>query len=134
MSGCDLLRDFDFSVPAPLLPIFRRSHSSTLDAGTSFSLTCLITPNTTGVDTIVSVQSDVAGPGTSHSDRVSVSQPMSVGGGVYETVVNFRHLFEADSGSYNCSAMLISSQDNIIASDSTSAAETIDVGRKCMVL
>ena len=121
-------------MPAPFPLTISCSRNSTLNAGTNFSLTCLITLNTTGVDTIVSVQSDVTGPGTSDSDRVSASRTMSVGGGVYETVVTFRRLFEADRGSYNCSAMLTSSQDNVIASDSISAAETIDVGRKCMLL
>ena len=120
-------------MPSPLSLTFRRSRNSTLNAGTSFSLTCIITTNTTGVDTIVSVQSDVTGSGTSDTDRVSVSQPMSVGRGVYETVMVFRRLLEADSGLYNCSAMSTSSQDNVIASDSISAVETLDVGRKCNI-
>ena len=111
--------------------MFRQSRNSTLFAGTNFSLTCLISPNTTGVDTDFTVESVVTGPGTSpESSRVNVSQLMSVGGGVYETVVVFRHLVEADSGSYNCLAMISSSQTNIVTSDSTSGSETIDVGRK----
>ena len=121
-------------MPAPLTVTFRRSRNSTLNAGTNFTLSCLITPNTTGVDTITTVQSSITGPGTLNSSRVSVSQPMSMGRGVYETVVTFSHLFEADSGSYNCSAMSISSQDNnVVTSDSTAEVETIDVGRKCIL-
>ena len=42
----------------------------------------------------------------------------------------FGHLVEADSGSYNCLAMISSSQANVVTSNSTSASETIDVGRK----
>ena len=111
--------------------MFRRSRNSTLFAGTNFSLTCLILPNTTGVDTDFTVESVVTGPGTSpESSRVSISQPTSVGSGVYETVVMFRRLVEADSGSYNCSALISSSQANFVTSNSTSGSETIDVGRK----
>ena len=110
--------------------MFRRSRNSTLYAGTNFSLTCLITPNTTGVDTDFTVESVVTGPGTSQSSRVSISQPMSVGGGVYETVAMFGHLVEGDSGSYNCSAAISSSVANIVTSDSIFSSVTIEVGRK----
>ena len=82
------------------------------------------------MDTYFTVKSDIAGPGTSNADRVSISQPMPVGGGAYETIVTFGRLFESDSGSYNCSARLASSQDNVIISDPTSAVESIDVARK----
>ena len=118
-------------VPSSLLPMFRRSRNSTLYAGTNFSLTCLISPNTTGVDTDFTVESVVTGPGTSpESSRVSISQPMSVGGGVYETVASFGHLVEGDSGSYNCSAAISSSLANVVPSDSNSVSETIQIGRK----
>ena len=114
--------------------MFRRSRNSTLYAGTNFSLTCLITPNTTGVDTDFTVESVVTGPGTSpESIRVSISQPMSVGGGVYETVASFGHLVEGDSGSYNCSAVISSSLANVVTSDSNFSFETIEVERKKFV-
>ena len=107
--------------------MFRQSRNTTLYAGTNFSLTCLITPNTTGVDTDFTVESSVTGPGTSESGRVSISLPTSVEGGIYETVVAFSHLLEGDEGSYNCSARTTSSQSNVIASDPTSAGESITV-------
>ena len=113
-------------MPAPLLLNFSRSRHTPLNAGTNFSLSCLISANIAGVDTDFSVQSSIAGPGTSDTDRVSISQPMPVGGG-FETVVTFRRLFESDSGSYNCSSRLATSQDNVITSESISAAESIDV-------
>ena len=113
-------------MPAPLPLIIHRSRNTTLNAGTNFSLSCLISPNTTGVDTDVSVHGDIAGTEASDTERVSISQPMPVGG-VYETVMIFRRLFESDSGSYDCSARLASSQDNVITSDSISAAESIVV-------
>ena len=110
--------------------MFHRSRTTTLNAGTTFSLTCLITPNITGVDTGFTVQSSITGPGISDMDRVTVSQPILVGGGVYETTVTFNHLREGDTGSYDCSAMVTSSQPNVMTSDPTSGSESVVVGRK----
>ena len=117
-------------MPALLPLMFRQSRNTTLYAGTNFSLTCLVTSNTTGVDTDFTVESSVTGPRTSELGRVSISQPTSVGGGVYETVVAFSHLLEGDEGPYNCFAIATSSQSNVIASEPTSAAESITVQRK----
>jgi hypothetical protein len=106
----------------------------TLNAGTSFSLTCIITPNTTGVDTNIVVESSIVGNGVSDTDRVSVSlQPVSVGENTFETTVTFSHLLEADAGAYHCSAYTTSSPSlpNLISSDSASGSEFISVGRKC---
>ena len=114
-------------VPAPLPLMFHQSRNTTLYAGTNFSLTCLITPNTTGVDTDFTVETSVTGPGTSELSRVSISQPTLVEGGIYETVVAFSLLLEGDEGPYNCSARATSSQSNVITSDPTSAAESITV-------
>ena len=63
-------------------------------------------------------------------DRVTVSQPILVGEGVYETAVTFNHLREGDTGSYDCSAVVTSSQPNVMTSDPTSGSESVDVGRK----
>ena len=112
---------------------FRRSRNTTLTAGTSFSLTCIITPNTTGVDTDIIVESSIMGNGVSDTDRVSVSPwPVSVGENTYETTVTFAHLLEADSGAYNCSALVRSppSQPNVVSSGSSYGSESISVGRK----
>ena len=87
-------------MPAPISPLtFRHSRNTTLNAGTSFSLACIITPNTTGVDTDIIVESSIVGNGISDSDRVSVSPwPASVGGNTFETTVTFSYLLEADTG------------------------------------
>ena len=119
-----------YSVPATLPLLFRQSRDTTLYAGTNFSLTCLITLNTTGVDTDFVIESIVTGPGTSELDRVNISQPVSMGEGVYETVVTFSHLIENDSGLYNCSVKATTSQTHVIDSDSTSDAKMITVERK----
>jgi hypothetical protein len=104
-----------------------------LNAGTSFSLICIITPNTTGVDTDFAVESSITGNGIHDTDRVSVSpRPVTVGENTFETTVMFTHLLEADTGAYNCSAYVTSppSLPNVITSDLTSGLESISVGRK----
>jgi hypothetical protein len=123
------------TVPAPISPLtFRHSRYTILNAGTSFSLTCIISANTTGVDTDIIVESSIVGNGISDTDQVSVSKrPVSVGENTFETTVTFSHLLEADAGAYNCSANITSppSLPNVITSDSTSGSESIDIGRKC---
>ena len=122
-------------VPAPFQVIFHRSRNAVLYAYTNFSLTCLISPNTTRVDTDFAVENVVTGPGTLHLDRVSVSKPLPVAGGKYEIVVSFRHLLEEDRGSYSCSAMIVSLQTNVVSSDSRSISNSIEVrGQKIYLL
>ena len=121
-------------MPAPASPLtFRHSRGTALNAGTSFSFTCIITPKITGVDIIV--ESNIVGNGISDTNRVNVSiQPVLVGENTFETTVTFSHLLEADAGAYNCSAYKTSplSVPDVITSDSTSASESISVGRKCI--
>ena len=114
-------------MPVPFQALFYRSRNTALYAYTNFSLTCLISPNTHGVDTDFIVESIVSGPGISDLDRVSISQLVPVLGGVFETVVTFRYLLEEDSGSYNCSAMIVSTQANVISSDYRSISNSIEV-------
>jgi hypothetical protein len=76
------------------------------------------------------------GNGISDTNRVSVSQPVSisVGQNTFETTLTFSHLLEADTGTYSCSAYIRSPPllPNVITSDSTSGSEFISVGRKCI--
>ena len=125
---------FTHAVPAPISPLtFRRSHNTALRAGTAFSLTCIITPNTAGVDTDIIVESSIVGNGISDTDRVSVLQPVSVGENTFETTVTFNYLLEADAGAYNCSAYIMSpSLPNVIASNPISSSETISIGGTCI--
>ena len=125
-------------MPAPISPLtFRRSRNTTLNAGTSFSLTCIIIPNTTGVDTDIRVESSIVGNGVPDTDRVSVSpRPVSVGENTFETTVTFSHLLEADAGAYNCSAYITSplSLPNVITSDFIADSEPINIGRKFLII
>jgi hypothetical protein len=122
------------TVPAPISPLtFRHSRYTILNAGTSFSLTCIISANTTGVDTDIIVESSIVGNGISDADRISISpRPVSVGENTFETTVTFSHLLEADAGEYYCLAYIRSppSLPNVITSDSTFGSEPISVGRK----
>ena len=118
------------SVPAPLRPLFRRSRNSTIYAGTNFSLTCIILPNITGLDTDFTVESVVTGPGTSQSSRVSISQQMPVGRGVYEIIVTYSLLLEDDIISHNCSTRIYSPQTNVLTSEDATVSETINVERE----
>ena len=108
-----------------------------LYAGTSFSLTCLISPNMTGVDTEVIVQSNITGPTTPDSPRVNTSQPVLVEGGDYKAVATFSYLLESDAGSYNCSAELRSAaQDSFVTTSDAAISDPqdIDVGRELLAL
>ena len=72
------------------------------------------------------------GPGISGTNRVNVSQPVSVGENTIETTVMFNHLLVADTGTYNCSAMIASPSSHVIVSDPAFGSESINVGRKCL--
>ena len=121
------------TVPAPIMPLtFHRSHNNALYAGTFFSLTCIITPNTTGVDTNVTVLSSFSIPGRTDTERVTVSPPVFTAS-VYEITVTFSPLTEDDTGTYNCSAMVTvasSSELNVATSDLSFGSESVSVARK----
>ena len=120
-----------YTVPAPLSPLmFHRSSHATLSAGLFFSLACVVRTSIYGVDTIFMVQSSITGPGISDTNRVNISKLVSIGESIYEKIVTFSYLIEADSGSYNCSAFITSSYAYVIASDSISTSESISVERK----
>ena len=71
------------------------------------------------------------GNGISDTNRVSVSSRLvAVGENSYGTTVTFNHLVEADTGAYNCSAYITSSQPNVISSDFTFGLESISVACK----
>lgn len=114
---------------------FHRSHNSSLYAGTLFSLTCIITLNTTGVDSNFTLQSNFSIPRNTDTERVTISPPMFTGI-VYEITVMFSPLIEDDTGAYNCSAVVIpiSQQNSIIASDLSFGSESISVGCKQLIM
>ena len=121
-------------MPQPSRPFFRLSRNTTLSAGTSFSLSSLITPNTTGVDTEFIVQSDITGPGISDLLRVSTSQSVQVGR-VVEAVATFSYLLESDAGSYNCLAVLSSPGSLVETSNAAvSVPQDINIGRKSLAV
>lgn len=120
-----------YTVPIPFSPpIFHRSRNTSLNAGTSFTLTCIINLNTNGVDSDFTVQSSITGPGISDTSRVSIFHPTLVRESTFNATVTFNYLLEGDTGVYGCTALITSSHSNIIASDSVFGSESINVGRK----
>lgn len=109
----------------------RRSHNGVLYAGTFFSLSCIVTLNTTGVDSNFTLQSSVSIPRSTDTERVNISPPAFTGS-AYEITVTFSPLIEDDTGIYNCSAMVVpfTQQNLITASDLSFVSESINVGRK----
>ena len=102
-------------VPAPEVVSISESRGAPIYEGTAFSLACLITPNMTGVDTDITVQRNFAGPRTSAADRVTREDT------AFETTLVFRPVAMADSGSYVCSASVMSTPQypNVETSDET---------------
>ena len=113
-----------YTVPAPASIVINRSRSGVLYEGTTFNLICVITPDTSGVDTEFSVNSSVLGPRTSDVERIIISQPVE-NGEVYETNVRFRALRRNDGGTYNCSSRATSTLRYVSASEPADGSTTI---------
>ena len=98
-------------MPAPEVVTINESREAPIYEGTMFSLTCLITPNMTGVDTDITIQRNFTGPGT--SDRVTSEDA------AFQTTLMFHPVAMADDGRYVCSAVAISTSQhpNVEASD-----------------
>ena len=112
------------TVPAPKVVSISESRGAPVYEGTVFSLTCLITPNMTGVDTdIYTVQRNFAGPRTSAADRVTREDT------TFETTLVFRPVAMADSGSYVCSASVMSTPryPNVETSDAIMNSTVITI-------
>ena len=119
-----------YTVPAPIYPfVIRESRSGVLYEGTTFSWICVITPNTTGVDTDFTISSTVVGPRTPDMGRIIISPPVEIDN-VYETNITFRALRLDDNGTYNCSASATSSLRYVSASELTTEIEMIAVTGK----
>jgi hypothetical protein len=80
-----------------------------------FSLTCVITPNMTGVNTDITLQRTFTGPGASAADRVTREDAE------FQTTLMFRPVVMTDDGSYVCTASAVSTPQypNVVASDAT---------------
>ena len=113
-------------MPAPEVIAIIESHSAPVYEGTAFSLTCLITPNMTGVNTDFTVQRTFTGPATSASDRINIDNT------AFNTTVMFHPVAMVDNGSYVCTASAISTAQypNVEASDATVNDTMITISSK----
>ena len=117
---------FLLTVPVPEVITIYASRGAPIYEGTVFSLTCLITPNMTGVNTDFTVQQDFTGPATSAADRVSRANTK------FQTTLMFHPIAMADGGRYACSASTISTAQypNVEASDATVNDTMITISSK----
>ena len=113
-------------VPAPEVIAISESRGGLIYEGTVFSLTCLITPNMTGVNTDITIQRTFSGPGTSAADRVTTEDA------AFQTTLMFHPVAMTDNGEYVCSASAISTPQypNVEASNETENSTVITISRK----
>ena len=103
-------------MPTPQSATIELGRPAPLYEGTTFSLTCIITPYRTGVDTDFMIQWNFYGPGTLvATDRVTRSDID------LQTTLMFDPLAMNDNGTYECFATVISTSlsqyPHVIASD-----------------
>ncbi len=120
-------------VPAPEAVVIFQSRETPLYEGTAFSLSCLITPNRTGVDTEFVIQRSFMGPETSATERISLSDTVTSFDDI-QLSFSFSPLILNDTGIYECSAIAISIVPNITASDPVTNETTLSIlGRYIIV-
>ena len=114
------------TVPPPESVTIELGRGAPLYEGTTFSLTCIITPNRTGVDTGFMVIPTFSGPGSpAASDVVMQMDTMD-----FQTTLSFTStnpLVLNNSGSYLCSSTVMSQLPNIDMSDAGMAEVVISV-------
>ena len=118
-------------MPAPEAVVIFGSRESPLYEGTTFSLTCLITPNRTGVDTNFEIQRSFIGPETSATERISLSDTMTSFSDI-QISYSFSALTMNDTGTYECSAIALSILPNITASDPVINETTLLILGRCI--
>ena len=118
------------SVPALEVIAISESRGGLIYEGTMFSLTCLITPNMTGVNTDITIQRTFSGPGTSAADRVTTEND------AFQTTLMFRPVAMTDDGRYVCSASAISTPQypSVEASNETENRTIMAISRKPYLL
>ena len=117
------------AVPVPDVVTIYASRGAPVYEGTVFSLTCLIIPNMTGVNTDFKVQRTFTGPATSAADRVTRANTG------FQTTLMFHPIAMADNGSYVCTASAISTAQypSVEASDATVNDTMITISSKFYV-
>ena len=105
-----------------------QSRENDLYEGTSFSLTCVVLLNKTGVDTGFEVQRSFFGPETSLPDRIKTFDTESADD--IEISLLFSPLTMNDTGEYLCSATVTSVLPNVTNSDPIMNRTTLSILRE----
>lgn len=114
-------------MPPPQSISVRANREGPLYEGTQFSLTCLISPNRTGVDTQFTVQTSFAGPQTPEDDRLTTSDTTTVDD-ILQVILTLSPVSVMDDDSpYICSASATSSAQHVITSDAVTNTMMISV-------
>ena len=113
-------------MPAPEVVNIIHSRENPLYEGTTFSLICVISPNTTGVDIDFEVQRNFSGPeisASTHFDTVISVNDIQIS-------MMFAPLSMNDTGTYECSAMVSSILPNVTTSDLVTNDTAVSILRK----
>ncbi len=114
-----------FLVNPPQVVITTSRDTPLYEGTTGLSLTCVVTPDTTGVDTDTFLTRGIIGP--ADSDRVTTSDTLN--NRVATVVYNIGVLSLTDTGSYTCSAIVspVSSQ-YVVGANNTASLDLAIVG------
>ena len=107
-------------MPPPQSISLWASREGPLYEGTSFSLTCLISLNRTGlpgVDTLFTIQASFSGPQTPGDDRLTISNLTMVNDIMQITLTLSPVSVVDDDSPYTCSASVTSTAQHITTSD-----------------
>ena len=117
-------------MPAPEVLILR-SREDPLYEGTIYSLICIVLLNTSGVDTeyVVDKRFPIPDHDTSNIDRITLLNT-DIPNNAIQLSITFAPLIINDTGSYVCSALVISNLTGITASDKVINVTEISVLRK----
>ena len=114
-------------MPPPRVISIRTSREGPVYEGTSFSLTCIISLNRTGVDTLFTLQTSFSGPQTPEDDRFTASNLTAVDD-TFQVILTISPVSVVDDDiPYTCSASVTSLAQHITASDVTQNAMVINV-------
>ena len=118
-------------MPAPESVVIFESREAPLYEGTTLFLSCLITPNRTGVDTDFEIQRSFIGPDTSAADRITQSDTVTSFNDI-QISYSFAPLTMNDKGIYECSATVRSLLPNITVSEPVMNYTTLSILGKCI--
>ena len=104
-------------MPAPEAVIIHQSHEAPLYEGTTFHLSCIITPNRTGVDTDFDFHQQLFWP-REVMRRITQTEVMTFGN-TFQVNLTFNPLSLSDNGFHVCSATMISMLQYVTNSDAT---------------